>query len=152
MPGMSKEFIEWLVANGYCSGEGGDGCAHGHIECSTDGCDTGCAIAVMWPKVEFGLFLDGQNVISVECIRTTTGPFGFPDSIMYTKHLRQLMPKEMADIYEESRREHSYQAQFFTLQQRVRRAIEICEIAHDIEARPVTDAILRQLKGEDSAT
>jgi hypothetical protein len=101
---MSKEFIAWLVANGFCSG-GGDidnGCAHGRADCSWVGGDTGCSISTMWPMIQE---LD-DGTITIECIRPQEEPYGPPFSVMVRKPYKVPMSDDMREAYSREWTEH----------------------------------------------
>jgi len=137
--GMSKEFIMWLVANGFCSG-GGDidnGCAHGHAECSWDGCDTGCSIATMWPMIQE---LD-DGTIEIECIRPQQETYGPPFTIMVRKPYKVLMSNDMREAYAREWTQHQevtkLKVRIQELEEHVRMRFGLCANKEDHEPHPV---------------
>lgn len=110
MSGMSKEFITWLVDNGFCSGSGGNECAYGRDDCMGPDCD----VASMWPEIRYSMFRHEPDAlwfsaVTVECVRNLkiNEQFGPPFTQMVTHELRRVMPQVLRDSYERERMKYN---------------------------------------------
>jgi hypothetical protein len=156
---MSGEFIAWLVANGYCSGGGGEGCANGHFECDV----AGCIIAAMWPLIEYegvraenarGQVINEMTYVNVECIRPQQEPYGPPFTVMVKKELKVPMIPGYREAYERERNEHyeitKLKARIQELERRHGNVIHMCNTTRDVDLDALPDQIIRVLWGGEA--
>lgn len=151
MSGMSKEFLDWAFANGYCAAE----CYHKQEKCGAPYCD----VAMMWPEIRYSTLRLGiaptvreTPAVTLECVRNfmeDNRPWGPPFTHMVTHTLIVPMPDALRDSYERERVDYIAREQ---LKERIAKVIDMCQTTRDIDLDMLPNQIIRVLLGEDNAT
>lgn len=92
MPGMSKEFLDWILANGLC---GGYTCAEGRKHCDS----TQCHMVVMWPNIQIHDDEAGKRWLAITCYTVQAEFFGELQYEMYGVPLKVDMPEIVRKSY-----------------------------------------------------
>lgn len=160
MSGMSREFMEWLVANDFCYGSGGEGCVHGRESCDTA---HGCNISTLWPLITvqnfYGDNAEGKEVyrntdVTLQCMRHQdwkVGPVGPPFTVMVTKPLKVPMAPDVWGAYQLEYQQRLDATELQELKERIAKVIDLCETTRDVDLDALPNQIVRILRGENCA-
>jgi len=137
---MSKEFLDWIEANGFCGGE----CANGRDICDVSSSGK-CDVVLMWPEIRYSTMQTRDKrleIVTIECVGYMDEPFtGPPVNRMASRPLILPMSSASHEAYERAYVEQlentKLKERIQELEEHARMRFGLCANKEDHEPHPV---------------